>query len=252
MSHSPASLGARKQAFIEAVKAGAALTKTGVVAPRTYQKWMKEDPEFAAAVKAAKRDPKAEFIEAVRNGASVTNSGIVTDVTYYNWRKADPAFCAAVDAAIAERDAKRKTAVIALLRGGTCVRSINVATPFEVGEWIKADPEFARSFRAYKPPRRKRTYTYVKVGDRVKTDRVERLRAEPVYAKARRLLGDKYRTMPDAREDILNELVLMILSGEEPVVSKAATRVFGNSRDELPTSDAWLSNAEFESVWEYA
>lgn len=40
-----------KAEFLDAVRAGALLTQTGIVAPRTYQTWLKRDSEFAATVK---------------------------------------------------------------------------------------------------------------------------------------------------------------------------------------------------------
>ena len=56
-----------KARFIAAVEAGAELTKTGIVAPRTYQVWRRDDAEFSKridAILAARRAarPKKVYV----------------------------------------------------------------------------------------------------------------------------------------------------------------------------------------------
>lgn len=54
-----------KARFIAAVEAGAELTKTGVVAPRTYQVWRRNDAEFSRKVDAilkARREAKPKKV----------------------------------------------------------------------------------------------------------------------------------------------------------------------------------------------
>lgn len=70
-----------KRLFIEAVKNGAALTKTGLVNASTYQKWRKQDVEFSNHIDAlVKARPKPVVFKRKRKsrakiyGASALNS----------------------------------------------------------------------------------------------------------------------------------------------------------------------------------
>lgn len=138
---------ALKARFIAAVEAGAGLTKTGIVAPRTYQVWLKDDPEFAAKIDAILR---------------------------------------------ARREARPK--------------------------------------KVYK--------SRAKVYGRSVLDGLNDV---DVYVKAVKLLGNR-KLMSDIREAAISELVIMMLSGEEPNVSKAVS----TARDEFLPHARYLEGDEFE------
>lgn len=76
-----------KARFIAAVEAGAELTKTGVVAPRTYQVWRRDDEEFSAkidAILAARRAARPAYKRKSRAkvyGPSAMNR-LTSDETY--------------------------------------------------------------------------------------------------------------------------------------------------------------------------
>lgn len=76
-----------KARFIAAIEAGAELTKTGVVAPRTYQVWRRDDAEFSAkvdAILAARRAARPAYKRPSRAkvyGLSAMNQ-LTSDATY--------------------------------------------------------------------------------------------------------------------------------------------------------------------------
>lgn len=128
---------------------------------------------------------KAEFLDAVRAGALLTKTGIVAPRTYQTWFKKDSEFAAAIKKIIAGRKAPRKAQARAIF-------------------------------------------------------------SNEIYIKAARLINRN--VTPDIRESAISELMLMILSGEEPDAGRAVR----NARAEFSQLVGFTADAYHESIWEMA
>lgn len=138
---------------------------------------------------------KARFIVAIEAGAELTKTGIVSPRTYQVWLKDDAAFAAKVDAVLRAR-------------------------------------REARPVKKYKRKSRAKVY-----GRSV----LDGLNGVDIYVKAVKLLGNR-KLMADIREAAISELIIMMLSGEEPNASKAVA----TARDEFLPHARYLEGDEFE------
>lgn len=139
--------------------------------------WQKASKAGVAARRNKRDTLKAQFIAAVEAGSELTKTGVVAPRTYQVWRKDDPEFSKRVDEIIEAR------------------RAVKAALPR----------------RKYKRKSRAKIY-----GRSV----MDQLTRDETYVKAVTLLKGR-NLAPDIRESAISELVLMILSGEEPNAGKA-------------------------------
>lgn len=139
----------------------------------------KANKASVASKRKRREELKAEFLAAIEAGSKLTQTGVVAPRTYQVWRRDDPEFSKRVDEIVeAQRQAR-------------------LALPPKV----------------YKYKRKSRAKVY---GPSV----LESLNDVDIYVKAASMIKAKGLT-PDVRESAISELVLMMLSGEEPDAGKA-------------------------------